>query len=228
MAKVEHHDNGATVTTESGEVIEASAVICTVPVGALSNIEFSPALPDAVQSVVDDKWNSQGAKIWIKIKGHHRFLGYAPKPAKMSVVRSEYFMDDDTTILVGFGYDNTNIDLNSIEDAQAVINQWRDDLEVVDTTGHNWVADKWAGQAWGTLRKGQFTQGWSLFDDIDSQLFFAGLRLCLRLARRLRRRRARKRHDHRPPGHQQHAGDKGTVNDADNRIHRKDLDQRCR
>src|SRR5699024_4792808 len=34
--------------------------------------------------------------------------------------------------------------------------------------------DKWAGQAWGTLRKGQFTQGWSLFDDIDSQLFFAG------------------------------------------------------
>lgn len=118
-----------------------------MPVGALSNIEFSPALPDAVQSVIDDKWNSQGAKIWIKIKGHHRFLGYAPKPAKMSVVRSEYFMDDDTTILVGFGYDNTNIDLNSIEDAQAVINQWRDDLEVVDTTGHNWVADKWAGQA---------------------------------------------------------------------------------
>ncbi|WP_313551141.1 NAD(P)/FAD-dependent oxidoreductase [Corynebacterium sp.] len=174
VAKVEHHDNGATVTTESGEVIEASAVICTVPVGALSNIEFSPALPDAVQSVIDDKWNSQGAKIWIKIKGHHRFLGYAPKPAKMSVVRSEYFMDDDTTILVGFGYDSTNIDLNSIEDAQAVINQWRDDLEVVDTTGHDWVADKWAGQAWGTLRKGQFTQGWSLFDDIDSKLFFAG------------------------------------------------------
>ncbi len=174
VTHVDYHDGGARVTTESGEVIEATAVICTVPVGALKNIEFSPALPEKVQKVVEDRWNAQGAKIWIKIKGHHRFLGYAPKPAKISTLRSEYFMDDDTTILVGFGYDNTNIDLNSVEDAQAVLNQWRDDLEVVDTTGHNWVADKWAGQAWGTLRKGQFTEGWSLFDEVDPPLYFAG------------------------------------------------------
>lgn len=174
VSKVERHAEGATVTTESGEVIEAAAVICTVPVGALNNIEFSPALPEQLQDVISEKWNSQGAKIWIKIKGHHRFLGYAPKPAKISILRSEYFMDDDTTILVGFGHDNTMVDLNSIEDAQAVVNQWRDDLEVIDTTGHNWVADKWAGQAWGTLRKGQFTQGWSLFDEVDEGLYFAG------------------------------------------------------
>lgn len=174
VSKVERHAEGATVTTESGEVIEAAAVICTVPVGALTNIEFSPALPEQLQDVITEKWNSQGAKIWIKIKGHHRFLGYAPKPAKISVLRSEYFMDDGTTILVGFGHDNTIVDLNSIEDAQAVMNQWRDDLEVIDTTGHNWVADKWAGQAWGTLRKGQFTQGWSLFDEVDQGLYFAG------------------------------------------------------
>lgn len=174
VAKVEHHNTGATVTTAQGETIEAAAVICTVPVGALGNIEFSPALPDKVQQVVHDKWNSQGAKIWIKVKGHHRFLGYAPKPAKISILRSEYFTDDDTTILVGFGHDNTIIDLNSVEDAQAVVDQWRDDLEVMDTTGHDWVADKWAGQAWGTLRKGQFTEGWNLFDEIGSQLYFAG------------------------------------------------------
>src|SRR5699024_9099874 len=164
VAKVDHHDTGATVTTESGEVIDADAVICTVPVGALGNIEFSPALPQQVQKVVDDKWNSQGARIWIKINSHHRFLGSAAKPAKTSILRSEYYMADDTTILVGFCYDITNLDLYSIGDARAVINLWRDDLDVVDTTGHNWVADKWAGQAWGTLSKGQFTQVWSLFD----------------------------------------------------------------
>jgi monoamine oxidase len=83
-------------------------------------------------------------------------------------------MDDDTTILVGFGYNAKNIDLNSIEDAQEVVNQWRPDLEVVDTTGHDWVADKWVGQAWGTVRKGQFTDGWSHFDNVDSRLYFAG------------------------------------------------------
>lgn len=174
VVKIEHHADGAVVTTESGETIEADAVICTVPVGALENIEFSPALPEDVQKVVDQRWNSQGAKIWIKIKGHHRFLGYAPKPAKMSVIRTEYLMEDDTTILVGFGYDHENVDLESVEDAQAIMNQWRDDLEVVDATGHDWVADKWAGQAWGTLRKGQFTDGWDHFNHIDSRLYFAG------------------------------------------------------
>ena len=83
-------------------------------------------------------------------------------------------MDDDTTILVGFGHNNEIIDLESVEDAQEVVNQWRDDIEVVDTTGHNWVADKWIGQVWGTVRKGQFIDGWSHFDDVDSRLFFAG------------------------------------------------------
>ncbi len=50
-------------------------------------------------------------------------MGYAPYPAKMSVVRSEYFMDDDTTILVGFGGDHSNVDLNDIADAQEIMNQ---------------------------------------------------------------------------------------------------------
>lgn len=173
VTRIEHTDNGVRVTLESGEILEADATVCTVPVGALHNIEFSPALPSPISDLVDAKWNSQGCKIWIKIKGHHRFLGYAPKPAKISVLRSEYFMDDDTTILVGFGYNHDQIDLNSVEDAQAVVNQWRDDLEVVDTCGHDWVADEWVGQAWGTLRKGQFITGWNEFE-VDSRLYFAG------------------------------------------------------
>ncbi|WP_342319396.1 flavin monoamine oxidase family protein [Corynebacterium mayonis] len=174
VTKIEHRADGATVTTESGETIQADAVICTVPVGALPNVHFDPPLPEAVQKVAKARWNSEGAKIWIKVKGHHKFLGYAPKPYKMSVVRSEYFMDDDTTILVGFGFDASNVDLNSVQDAQEIMNQWRDDIEVLDATGHDWVADKWAGQAWGTLRKGQFTEGWSKFSERDTALHFAG------------------------------------------------------
>lgn len=84
---------------------------------------------DDVHSTIqinDESGDVKGVKIWIRIKGHHRFLGYAPKPHKISVLRSEYFMDDDTTILVGFGYNAKNIDLNSVEDAQEVVNRWRE------------------------------------------------------------------------------------------------------
>src|SRR5699024_4676099 len=136
-----HATAGATLTLASAEVVKADATIVTVPGGAIGNVELSPALPGSLQSITEAGCDATGAKIWIKIKGHHRFLGYAPYPAKMSVVRSEYFMDDDTTILVGFGGDHSNVDLNDTADAHAIMNQWEPAFEVVDATGHDWVAD---------------------------------------------------------------------------------------
>lgn len=177
VTSIDHTLDGVSVVLDNGESVSADSVIVTVPVGALGNIDFSPGLPENIQNVVDQKWNTEGAKIWIKIKGHHKFLGYAPYPAKMSVVRSEYFMDDDTTILVGFGGDHKNVDLNSVEDAQAIMAQWDTGYEVVDAAGHDWGADKWSGQAWGTLRAGQFTNGWTHFKDTGTRLHFAGSEL---------------------------------------------------
>lgn len=174
VAKIEHDAAGATVTYKDGSTETAAAVIVTVPVGALSTIEFNPPLPDSAASVVEERWNSTGFKAWIKIKGHHNIFGYAPQPHVVSVLRSEYFEDDDTTICVAFGSDHTKIDLNSIADAQKVMNQWRPDLEVLDVTGHNWVADEYSGQAWATLRRGQFTNGWHHFRKSESALHFAG------------------------------------------------------
>lgn len=174
VTKVQHTTEGVAITLEDGEVLTADATIVTVPVGAMNTIEFSPALPQKMQKVVDRGWNSKGAKIWIKIQGHHKILGYAPFPAKMSVVRSEYFTDDDTTILVGFGGDHLAVDLNDTAVAQEIINQFNPELEVIDSTGHDWVADKWSGQAWGTLQRGQFSDGWDNFKQTGTQMYFAG------------------------------------------------------
>ena len=171
---IDHRSGGATVTTESGEKISCDAVIVTVPVGALPTIEFTPALPQGMRNVVDRKWNSTGCKIWVKIKGHHNIVGYAPTPSKVAVFRSEFFMDDDTTICVGFGSHHDRVDLQDPVHGQEIVDQWRPDLEVVDCTGHDWVADKWSGQAWATLRSGQFTDGWHHFRTTDTALHFAG------------------------------------------------------
>lgn len=174
VTAIDHRANDATVTTASGEKITCDAVIVTVPVGALPNIEFTPALPQGMRNVVEQKWNSTGCKIWIKLKGHHNLIGYAPTPSKIAVFRSEFFMDDDTTICVGFGSHHDRVDLNDPAHGQEIVDQWRPDLEVVDCTGHDWVADKWSGQAWATLRSGQFTNGWHHFRTTDSSLRFAG------------------------------------------------------
>ncbi|MDN5699048.1 MAG: FAD-dependent oxidoreductase [Kocuria sp.] len=174
VKSIDHRAAGATVTLENGESISCDSVIVTVPVGALPTIEFTPTLPDGMRNIIDKKWNSTGCKIWVKIKGHHSILGYAPTPAKMAIFRSEFFLDDDTTICVGFGPHHDQLNLNDPKHGQEIVNQWRPDLEVVDSTGHDWVADKWSGQAWATLRSGQFTNGWHHFRTTDSRLHFAG------------------------------------------------------
>lgn len=174
VTRIEHRTDSVSVAYADGSVENADAAIVTVPLGALSRIDFFPALPAAAQEVIARKWNSTGFKAWIKIKGHHSIFGYAPQPYPVSVLRSEYFEGDDTTICVAFGANHDSFNLNSVEDGQEAISQWRPDLEVVGVTGHDWVADDYSGQAWATLRQGQFTNGWHHFRQSSSALHFAG------------------------------------------------------
>lgn len=174
VVAITHHDEGVSVTLENGQRREADEVICTVPLGALTNIEFDPPLTADQQRLVEQKWNSTGAKIWIKIKGHHKIIAYAGKDQPMSLIRSEYFMDDDTTILVGFGANHDAVNLEDTASGQAIMDTWGLGVEVVECTGHDWVKDKWTQQVWATLRKGQFIDGWSHFINSPNHLHFAG------------------------------------------------------
>jgi monoamine oxidase len=174
VTAVEHDVDGARISLEDGTVVASDAVIVTAPLGALKHLDFSPALPEKAQAVIEEGFNCTGFKIWIKLKGHHSLIAYAPTGNPIALIRSEYFRDDDTTILVGFGPDHTKIDLDDAAAVQEIVRRWRPDLEVIESTGHDWGADKWSGQTWATPRSGQFTEGWSLFRGTDTRLRFAG------------------------------------------------------
>ncbi|MGQ7310767.1 NAD(P)/FAD-dependent oxidoreductase [Microbacterium arabinogalactanolyticum] len=173
VTAVAHDADGARLTLADGTAVEADAVIVTAPLGALDGIAFSPALPAPAQQVIDDGFNCTGFKIWIRIRGKHSLIAYAPTGNPIALVRSEYF-DDDSTILVGFGPDHSQIDLTDAAQVQEIVRRWRPDLEVLECTGHDWVADPWSGQTWATPRSGQFLEGWSLFRDTGTRLRFAG------------------------------------------------------
>lgn len=174
VTAIAHGESSAEVTLADGEKLRADGVVVTVPVGALDAIECDPPLPPGMRRVIDQKWNSTGGKIWIKVKGHHSFTAMAPQPAVVNVLKSEVFTEDGNTIIVGFGAYHQKFDFENPACGQQIINQWRDDLEVVDCTGHDWVADRWSGQAWATLKKGQFTDGWHHFRETGTRMRFAG------------------------------------------------------
>lgn len=174
VEQIGHDGEGVRLTTTDGAVHEADAVIVTVPWGALKNLDFSPGLSADQQRLVGQGSNSTGFKIWIKVKGHHNFLATAPSGNPLAMMKSEYFLEDGTTVLVGFGPDHTRIDLQDADQLQEIIRRWRPDLEVLETTGHDWVADKWSGQTWSTIASEQFTDGWHHFCSTGTRLHFAG------------------------------------------------------
>ena len=163
------------VTLENGTIETADAVVVTVPIGALKHVQFSPPLSPEQQKLVSEGSNSVGCKIWIKIKGHHRIIAGAPSSAAISLMRSEYFDDEGNTVLVGFGSNHDALDLTSVTSAQEALDLWQQGFEVLECSGHDWVADKWSGQTWATLKSGQFFNGWSLFSGVtDTRVRFAG------------------------------------------------------
>lgn len=158
VTRVERDSHGATLTLADGSTERYDAVIVTVPVGALGAIDFAPELPENIQRVIEENWGCVGAKYWIKLRGHHNVFGYGPADRPISVFRSEYFLDDDTTICVAFGADHTALDPANIDAFDAVVKAWDPSLEVVDVAMHDWVDDEWSGQTWTTPKSGQFVQ----------------------------------------------------------------------
>lgn len=173
VVAIRHDPTEVALTLESGEVLRADAVVVTVPTAALRNVEFSPPLSPDQQLLVRDGSNSVGVKAWIEVAGHHSLLLTAPRPAPLTLLRTEK-TTETSSILVGFGPDHTQVDLTSIESAQRCLDVWDLGLEVIGVAGHDWVADKWSGQTWSTPRKGQFLDGRNHFQTATGRLCFAG------------------------------------------------------
>jgi monoamine oxidase len=149
---------GAVVTCAGGTQVRARRVISTVPVNAIAGIEWEPALPGAWQRANAETVASQGIKVWVKARGRvPRFVAYASQRHPICVLKTEY-VDDDATVLVGFGPDHTQLEVTSIAGVQAAVDALRPGLEVTEVAGHDWMKDPLSRTTWMTHRPGQLTR----------------------------------------------------------------------
>lgn len=85
------------------------------------------------------------------------FFSYSSQHHPLSVVRTEFIGDDDA-VLVGFGADSRRLDVTDRAAVAAALRVWRDDLEVLEVAGHDWMSDPYAAETWLIQRPGQFTR----------------------------------------------------------------------
>ncbi|MCP3424694.1 FAD-dependent oxidoreductase [Rothia sp. AR01] len=173
VSRIEHDDDGAVLTYGEGRQIRAGHVIVTLPQNVIGQLPVEPPLDERKTLPSEEKTGSQGVKAWIRVKGPIKpFFAYSSQHHPLSVVRTEYLGEDDA-VLVAFGADAGRIDVNDVEQVTEALRTWRDDLEVLETTGHDWMSDELAQETWLIQRPGQFTRYHAAQQRPEGRLHFA-------------------------------------------------------
>lgn len=172
--RVEHDADGAVLTTASGDRIGARRVVLTLPQNVLGDLAVTPQLCTEKRAAGRERTASKGVKIWIRVRGPIKpFFAYSAAHHPLAVLRTEYLGDDDA-VLVSFGADAAKISAADIDAVRDALRVWRDDLEVLETTGHDWMADPHSQETWLIQRPSQLTNYLRAQQRSEGVLHFAG------------------------------------------------------
>jgi monoamine oxidase len=162
----------AVTLTANGTQMRARAAVMAVPLNALRRIDFDPPLSAAKRRVAWAGQASRGAKLFLRIRGHHApLMILAPEEHHLTLLEWAGTIEDDT-LLVGFA--STNRVLSDRGLLGRAVADLLPGAEVLDVLAHDWTSDPLAGGTWCTLRPGQFTGALQELRRSEGRLVFAG------------------------------------------------------
>lgn len=174
VRRIEHDTDVARVHTAAGNVIHARRVVLTLPQNIIGDLDVSPPLSEKKLAASREKTASKGVKVWIRVRGPiEPFFAYSSAEHPLSVVRTEFIGEEDA-VLVSFGADAGRISPDDIDGVRRALRVWRDDLEVLDVTGHDWMSDPHSGETWLMQRPHQLTRYLRDQQRSEGVLHFAG------------------------------------------------------
>lgn len=176
VTAVERTGDGYKVSTRDGQEYTAKAVISTLPINTLNNVKFTPPLPKELQDLADERQTSDtGAKIWVKVGNiDHTFRFTAPSHPSSSLHVQFFDREKREGILMGYVSNGTKLDVDNKEEVQEFLRMWMPEIEVIETTGHNWYQDEFALGTWPVARTEQLTKYGDAIRDAKDGFFLAG------------------------------------------------------
>ena len=174
VAAIDQSGDTVEIRLADGSTVTSSAVVVTVPLNALNEIEVTPPLSEGKRAASREGQASRGVKVWIRARGRLApFAAIAPADRPLQLLQKEYEVDDDT-IIVSLGRDATAMDFTDRAAVEEIVRELIPDIEVVDVASHDWVADPYARETWGMLRPGQLTGAIPELQRPEGRLLLAG------------------------------------------------------
>jgi monoamine oxidase len=170
---VRQQDDQVVVTTEGGETVSARAVVVTLPLNVLGQIDFSPPLSSGKRAVASEGHAGSGVKLHIQVRGQlGGFNGLAPWPAPLTSLQTE-FSDPEATVLTAFGPSGKLLDINDDQAIQEAVRRLLPGAEVQWAVGYDWNADPYSRGTWCVFRPGQLTRYLRELQRPEGRVFYA-------------------------------------------------------
>lgn len=170
--RIDASRSGVLLNVRGRTFVRANAVIVTVPLDTLMDIEFTPSLPAGVARTARDGQVSRGSKIWVEVENE---TGAWCAFAEDHPIVFAYADSSDSTgsLLVCFGRDGEELTGEDPERVERALEALLPGVKVRACAAHNWHRDPLSKGTWGMLRPGQWTQLRDL-DGMRGPVFVAG------------------------------------------------------
>jgi pseudooxynicotine oxidase len=158
VRKVIQDETHITVVANSGEEMRAKAVVSTVPLNVLKDIDWQPALLETKLQASRETHSGFGTKLHALIEGDHGdFVGIAPSHFALNWLGTEA-IEDGHTHVIGFGPDPALLDVNDTQAVEKAVRLFIPDARVIRTFGYQWTLDPYSKGTWCTLRPGMWSK----------------------------------------------------------------------
>jgi len=162
-----------TLVTSRGEELTARAVISTIPLNVLKDLEWQPALPEAKLQASRETHAGHGTKLHVLIEGDHGNLNCAaPSRCALNNLMTEGVADGHTH-LIGFGPDPELLDANDTESVQQAVRLFLPGAKVKRALGYQWTLDPYAQGTWCTLRPHMWSKYLRELQQSSARIIFA-------------------------------------------------------
>jgi len=174
VASVGRVSDGVEVHTRKGDILRARACVLTVPLNVLPHIRFDDGLSSAKREAIALGQASRGIKLWLRVRGEQRGINAIKPGHPFGYLMTDRLLPDGSQLLIGFGRDAAAIDADDRAAVQRALDELVPDLEIVDATTHDWLADEFARGTWAIQRPGWYTRYHAAMREPEGRLVFAG------------------------------------------------------
>jgi monoamine oxidase len=170
---VQQSSDGVCVSTESGELVIAKRAVVTVPLNVLHSVDFEPPLSGEKLEASRLKHVGGGYKVFFEVEGDPGAVMTLSRSTDSPLIGSfTYKRGEQHSVLAGFSLEPGALD-KSVEEWQAVLEEFIPGVKLLSTFGHDWGADNLSQGSWATYRPGTVARFSDELPRQEGHLFFA-------------------------------------------------------